>query len=98
MPRKRHGTDQIQTDRKHGKPKDTIGARVPATHTFLIRLWEEGREDPAREPIWRGTISNLRGRRLGTFSSAAELMGILNDMSGVIVLLRPDRGDGDAMR
>ena len=98
MSRKRHGTDDSQIEHKPKKPRAAVGEHVPATHTFLVRLWEEGREDPAHEPIWRGTISNLRGRRLGSFSSAAELMGILSDMSGVIVLLRPDPGDGGTTR
>jgi hypothetical protein len=54
------------------------GRAVSATvNTFLIRLWKEPRENSRWRPIYRGTVSNLRGTHLGSFSSAAELHEIL---------------------
>lgn len=60
----------------------------PAAHTLLVRLWHEGDDGNAAQAVWRGTVSDLRGRQLGSFSSAAELAGILGEMAGLNVLLR----------
>lgn len=71
-------------------PESSPEADDPATasvaHTLLVRLWKEARAR-GQKPIWRGTISDLRGSPLGSFSSATELVGILADMAGVNVLL-----------
>ena len=81
MSRKTPGTDR--------RPEGRSGAtRSPASHTFLVHLWKETRADGEHEPIWRGTLSDMRGRQLGSFSTATELAGILGKFSGVNVLLR----------
>lgn len=59
-----------------------------AAHTLMVRLWREAHANAMTRPVWRGTVSDLRGRQLGSFSSAAELVGILGDISGIGVLLR----------
>lgn len=59
-----------------------------AAHTFLVRLWKETRANAADKPIWRGTLNDLRGRQLGSFSSAAELVGILGELAAPDLLLR----------
>lgn len=59
-----------------------------AAHTFLVRLWKETRANADDRPVWRGTLSDLRGKQLGSFSSAAELVGILGEVSGPDLLLR----------
>ena len=98
MPRKPHGTARSAVDRR-SKTEGHIGdARSPAAHTFLVRLWKETRDDAHKEPIWRGTVSTLRGRQLGSFSSTAELMGILGDMLRDTVLLRVSCGGMTAER
>jgi hypothetical protein len=82
--------------RYHSRDAGRLGdPGTPAAHAFLVRLWKETRETSGRAPIWRGTVSNLRGHHLGSFSSVAKLLEILSDTSGLLVLLRrDDRGAG----
>ncbi|HEV8694631.1 MAG TPA: hypothetical protein VGQ93_10710 [Lysobacter sp.] len=94
MPRKRHARDPAANPEPNGDgapagllPAETAEAK-PAAHTLLVRLWKEAHAGALDQPIWRGTVSDLRGRQLGSFSSAAELAGILGDMAGLNVLLR----------
>jgi len=96
MPRKQNGRARPSSSAKprarhHSRDAGRAGdPRAPAAHAFLVRLWKETRETPGRAPIWRGTVSNLRGHRLGSFSSVAKLLEILSDTSGLLVLLRRD--------
>lgn len=69
------------------RPDAADAAATSVAHTLLVRLWKEARAR-GEKPIWRGTVTDLRGSPLGSFSSAAELVGILADMAGVNVLLR----------
>lgn len=77
------------------------GAGAPAmrpAYTLLVRLWRETRAAAVERPVWRGTVSDLDGRALGSFSSAAELAQIVGEISGLNVLLRVsrvERGSGD---
>jgi len=61
----------------------------------VVRLWKEARDVSSRQSIWRGTVSDLRGHRLGSFSSVAELVEIFADTSDVVVLLRRDDDDAE---
>jgi hypothetical protein len=58
---------------------------------LLVRLWRETRDDPRLRPLWRGTVSDLRGRRLGSFGIDEELVEVLIAASRAVVTLR--RGD-----
>lgn len=69
-------------------PDGELPSSQRAAHTFLVRLWKETRADAKDKPVWRGTLSDLRGRQLGSFSSAAELVGILGELSAPDLLLR----------
>jgi hypothetical protein len=64
-------------------------------YTFLVRLWKEPREEAGAEPTWRGTLSDLQGRPLGSFTSAADLAAILHEMAGLSVLLRFSCSDAE---
>jgi hypothetical protein len=66
----------------------------PPAYSFHVRLWRE----TGSEALWRGTISDLHGRRYASFSSVARLAEILSDPAGVLVLLRPDDRPGDAAK
>jgi len=88
MSRKPHGAGRIATVRRSAFKERRGDSTVPAAHTFVVRLWAETRDAAAGAPVWRGTVNDLRGRQLGSFSSVADLVGILGGMSGVTVLLR----------
>lgn len=92
-------------DRASEEPAESVaegGAGAPAirpAYTLLVRLWRETRAAAAQRPVWRGTVSDLDGRTLGSFSSAAELARIVGEISSLNVLLRVSRvergGDTD---
>ena len=86
MPRKIH--DTTRADERRSLSDDPGVAGSPPSHTILVRLWKETRADASHEAIWRGTLTDMRGRQLGSFSTAAELAGILGQFAGVNVLLR----------
>ena len=50
-----------------------------AGHVFLIRLWRETRDGSRLRPLWRGTVSDLRGHHLGNFGVGEALVDILID-------------------
>jgi len=74
-------------------------AAAPSSWAFVVRLWKEARAEPQDEPVWRGTVVDLHGRRLGSFSSAAELAGLIGAQPEADVLLHfsigpaPQRGE-----
>ncbi|MGH8032607.1 MAG: hypothetical protein ACREO8_09645 [Luteimonas sp.] len=84
MTRNRHDPPRA-SDRR---PDSDDRAADAVAHSFLLRLWQETRADAAEQAIWRGTVSDLRGRQLGSFSSAAELVRILGPRGGIDVMLR----------
>jgi hypothetical protein len=90
MPRNPHGRRPPPTIVSGSVDSDGARAEAepPATHTFLLRIWKERREGAGRRPLWRGTVSDLRGHHLGSFSSVAELVEIFSGTSNVVVLLR----------
>jgi len=57
------------------------GAQLPAAHVFLVRLWRETSDNFDPRPPWRGTVSDIRGHRLGYFGIADELLQHLVDSS-----------------
>ncbi len=69
------------------QPKRVEPAAAPSSYAFVVRLWREGRADPQDEPVWRGTVADLQGHRLGSFSSAAELAGLIGAQPEADVLL-----------
>ena len=96
MPSKRR--DRASEEPAGSTAEDSAGApALRPAYTLLVRLWRETRV-AAERPLWRGTVSDLDGRALGSFSSAAELAQIVGEISGLNVLLRVsrvERGSGD---
>lgn len=68
-------------------PEPQHGGSTPSSYAFVVRLWKEGRAESQDEPVWRGTVVDLHGRRLGSFSSAAELAGLIGAQPEADVLL-----------
>lgn len=87
MPSKRASGNSSSASHATAAPPSRDRGR-PAAHTLLVRLWQEAHADAAHQSIWRGTVSDLHGRQLGSFSSATELAGLLGDLAGLNVLLR----------
>jgi hypothetical protein len=77
MRRKTHAPNCLPSRGPHRAAGAIADPTTPAAHTFLVRLWKETRSDRRAEPLWRGTVSDLQGRQLGSFSSAAELARIV---------------------
>jgi hypothetical protein len=96
MPGKTH-------DRTRGSPQSTstdgtTAAVRPsaAAYTVLVRLWKEPRTVQQGEAIWRGTLSDLQGRPLGSFTTATDLAEMVQEIAGTSVLLRFACDDGNA--
>lgn len=47
-------------------------------HSFLIRLWEENRENDDEESVWRGWVYHLQSEQKRFFKSIDEVTGIIN--------------------
>ncbi len=86
MPRNRH----VKTGSLTAMPRSDPCLHAPAlpAFTFVVRLWQEARADPGAEAIWRGTVSDLHGRPLGSFATAAELVRLIGHASGATLLLQ----------
>ena len=95
MPVKTHDTGRLASP----------GRRPPATRIrpglggseaarlFLIRLWRETRDNSRLQPVWRGTVSDLRGHQLGSFGLGQELIDILIDSSKATAILQSHDDD-----
>lgn len=78
------------------KSGGSASSRIPkkpsgAARTLLLRMWHESRRDAAGARIWRGTLSDVEGRRIGTFTTVTDLMEILGELAGTRVLLQFSR-------
>ncbi|MCA1666951.1 MAG: DUF4255 domain-containing protein [Thermomicrobia bacterium] len=52
---------------------------------FVVRVWEERRDDPDVLPIWRLSATNIRGKTAAYFTSVASLCEYLALQSGVVL-------------
>ncbi len=50
---------------------------------FVVRVWEERREDPDVRPVWRLSATNIRGKTAAYFTSVSSLCEYLALQSGV---------------
>jgi hypothetical protein len=97
MPTKNHGIGKLALSgqRLPAAPPDHGAGKSKAGHAFVVRLWRETRDGSRLRPLWRGTVSDLRGHHLGSFGISEELVDILIDASeAVATLRRHDDGDG----
>ncbi len=91
MPRNTNGTVRRPAGRECRRAGDGVDAEAAGAHAFLVRLWKEARDGHDAASIWRGTLSTLRGRQLGSFTSAADLVGLVDRIPGGTVLVRFSR-------
>jgi hypothetical protein len=49
------------------------------THAFVVRLWEERREDPGAERQWRGSIEEVRSGARFYFVNLVQLCDLLRE-------------------
>jgi hypothetical protein len=64
-------------------------------------MWRETREPPRRGSIFRGTVSDVRGAHIASFSSVARLFEFIAGSSGFLLVLQrdgdlPDAGTSDS--
>jgi hypothetical protein len=90
MPMKTRDTGQLTLPTRGSRASrlDRTVAKSQAGHVFLVRLWRETRDDSRLPSLWRGTVSDLRGRHLGNFGVGEELIDILIDSSKATAILR----------
>jgi hypothetical protein len=50
---------------------------------FVVRVWEERREDPDVRPVWRLSATNIKGKTAAYFTSVSSLCEYLALQSGV---------------
>jgi hypothetical protein len=58
-------------------------------YVFVVKLWQEQREIPEADPLWRGSIVNALNGERRYFSTMAELYDQLCQQSGMIMPLLP---------
>ena len=73
-----------------------LAKQVPDASTFVVRLWRETRQPPRRGSIFRGTVSDLRGTHIASFSSVARLFEFIAGSSGFLLVLQRDGDAADA--
>lgn len=73
-----------------------LAKQVPDASTFVVRVWRETREPPRRGSIFRGTVSDLRGAHIASFSSVARLFEFIAGSSGFLLVLQRDGDAADA--
>ena len=71
------------------------GAVAPDTayRSFLVRIWRETRPNTDDELVWRGTVSNLEGRQIGSFTTVTDILAGLAGDAAIGLLLWRDRDD-----
>jgi hypothetical protein len=94
MPRKQH-----EHHAKNPKPSlagfdagrlRRLSEQVPDARTFVVRMWRETRETPRRGSIFRGTVSDVQGAHVASFSSVARLFEFIAGSGGFLLVLRRD--------
>ncbi len=73
-----------------------LAQQVPDAGTYVVRLWRETREPPRRGSIFRGTVSDLHGAHIASFSSVARLFEFIAGSSGFLLVLQRDGDVADA--
>jgi hypothetical protein len=53
------------------------------SHTFVIKIWEERRDQAGWRPIWRGSVDDVQTGQRAYFSSLLQLCGQLRRWSGM---------------
>jgi len=59
----------------------------------MIRFWQEMRDGLNLEAVWRGEVSDLRGRRIGRFNVVGKLADLVVDAPEIIAVMRRDDGN-----
>jgi hypothetical protein len=84
------------THSKHrsvGKKKSAVGTAGTAYRSFLVRIWQETRPNADNGLVWRGTVSDLEGRHIGSFTTVTDILSGLAGDGAFGVLLWRDRDD-----
>lgn len=80
------------------RPAGPTASAAPAAYAFVVRLWQEARTGARSGAVWRGTVSDLQGQALGSFSTAAELASLVGRRAEAEVLLHLSFGPPPAAR
>jgi hypothetical protein len=92
MVRQAHDNGSHPKQRRAGRKR---AGSIPATayRSFLVRVWQETRPNAGDELVWRGTVSDLEGRQLGSFTTITDILAGLAGDSAIGLLLWRDRDD-----
>jgi hypothetical protein len=92
MVRQANGKQGSHSRQRSAGRKRLAGA-VPgaAYRSFLVRIWQETRPNADDGLVWRGTVSDLEGRHIGSFTSVTDIISALAGDGAVGVLLWRDR-------
>lgn len=47
-------------------------------HSFVVRIWQENRDDPAKTAVWRGWIRHVQSEQQVYFQNTAEIGQIVD--------------------
>lgn len=54
------------------------------THSFVVRLWREHRDDLEKTAVWRGWIEHIPTKRRHYFQDKENLLKIVSDYLGKV--------------
>jgi hypothetical protein len=80
-------------NRSAGRKRSAGGTAATAYRSFLVRIWQETRPNADDELVWRGTVSDLEGRQLGSFTTVTDILAGLAGDGAIGLLLWRDRDD-----
>ena len=92
----RQANDNHGSHSKHRKAGRKRSAGEPSTtayRSFLVRIWQETRPNADDELVWRGTVSDVDGSHIGSFTTVTDILAGLAGDGAFGVLLWRDRDD-----
>jgi len=96
MSRKQHiaRSPSASRARSSGAPTSARANPKPGSpQVLMIRFWQEMRDGLNLEAVWRGEVSDLRGRRIGRFNVVGKLADLVVDAPEIIAVMRRDDGN-----
>ncbi len=93
MVRQAHGSREPHPRQRATGRRRSAATPDSAYRSFLVRIWQETRPNADDELVWRGTISDLEGRAIGSFTTVTDIVAGLAGDAAIGLLLWRDRDD-----
>ena len=71
-----------EQDRLEVSQHRASGGKNPRTHSFIVRVWQEHRQNSSRLPITRGSVERISDKSQKIFSSVGEMVDFIEQSVG----------------